>query len=53
MPKKKIRKPAAAGMKPVPKPKGFDPASLRQTKTASGFRLVPKRGLIPGKSGQR
>lgn len=53
MPNKKIRKPAAAGLKPVPRPKGFNPASLKQAKAPSGFKLVPKRGLIPGKSGQR
>jgi hypothetical protein len=43
-----------AGLKPLPKPGGaaFDPASLRGPK-AAGTKLVPKRGLVPGKGGHR
>ena len=53
MPTKKTGKPALAGLKPLPKGKRFDPATLRGTKGAGGLKLVPKRGMIPGKSGQR
>lgn len=53
MPTKKTGKPAMAGLKPLPKGRGFDPASLKGTKGPAGPKLVPKRGMIPGKSGQR
>ncbi|MGL4239422.1 hypothetical protein [Tabrizicola sp.] len=53
MPNTKTEKPAVAGLKPLPKPKGFDAASLKGAKGPSGLKLVPKRGMIPGKSGQR
>jgi hypothetical protein len=52
MPKTKTGKPALAGLKPLPKARGFDPALLRAPK-GPAFKLVPKRGMIPGKSGQR
>lgn len=45
-----------AGLKPLPKAAkgpGFDPASLRSSKGPQGLKLVLKRGMIPGKSGQR
>lgn len=45
-----------AGLKPltkVAKGPGFDPASLKAAKGPQGLKLVPKRGMIPGKSGQR
>lgn len=54
MPNTKTKKPAMAGLKSMPqirKP-GFDPASLK-SKGHAGPKLVLKRGLIPGKSGQR
>jgi hypothetical protein len=43
-----------AGLKPLPKSRGpgFDPAQLKGSKTQAP-KLVPKRGMIPGKSGQR
>jgi hypothetical protein len=55
MPNTKTGKPAMAGLKPLPKAKrvGFDPASLKAAKAGHGPKLVPKRGMIPGKSGQR
>lgn len=53
MPTKKTGKPALAGLKPLPKGKGFDPAALRGAKGPLGPKLVLKRGMIPGKSGQR
>jgi hypothetical protein len=53
MPHTKTGKPALAGLKPLPKAKGFDPAVLKATKGPQGLKLVPKRGMIPGKSGQR
>ena len=53
MPTKKSGKPAMAGLKPLPKAKGFDPASLKGATGQKGPKLVPKRGMIPGKSGQR
>lgn len=55
MPNTKTGKPALAGLKPLAKAKGpgFDPASLRASKGPQGPKLVPKRGMIPGKSGQR
>jgi hypothetical protein len=56
MPNTKTGKPAMAGLKPLPKlvkGPGFDPASLRAAKGLQGLKLVPKRGMIPGKSGQR
>jgi hypothetical protein len=54
MPKVKSGKPAMAGLKPLPKVRGpgFDAASLKGAKHES-LKLVPKRGMIPGKSGQR
>jgi hypothetical protein len=42
-----------AGLKPLPKARGFDPAVLKATKGPQSLRLVQKRGMIPGKSGQR
>lgn len=45
-----------AGLKPLNKSTkgpGFNPASLRSPKGLQGLKLVPKRGMIPGKSGQR
>lgn len=57
MPKQKTGKPAAAGPKPMPpalpQRSGFDPSSLKARQGPYGTRLVAKRGLIPGKSGQR
>lgn len=53
MPQKKTGKPAMAGLKPLPKARGFDPAALKAPKGPQGPKLVPKRGMIPGKSGQR
>lgn len=56
MPNTKTGKPALAGLKSlqkVTKGPGFDPASLRASKGPQGLKLVPKRGMIPGKSGQR
>lgn len=53
MPTRKTGKPALAGLKPLPKGRGFDPASLKGMKGLAGPKLVPKRGMIPGKSGQR
>jgi hypothetical protein len=55
MPHTKTGKPAMAGLKPLPKAKGpgFDPTSLRGGKGPQGPKLIPKRGMIPGKSGQR
>jgi hypothetical protein len=53
MPKTKTGIPAMAGLKPLPKGKGFDPASLKGPKGPALAKLVPKRGMIPGKSGQR
>jgi hypothetical protein len=53
MPTKKTGKPAMAGLKPLPKAKGFDPASLKGAKGPAGTKLVPKRGLVPGKGGHR
>lgn len=53
MPKSKTDKPALAGLKPIPTARGFDPASLKGAKGPKGQKLVPKRGMIPGKSGQR
>ena len=55
MPHTKTEKPAMAGLKPLPKAKGpgFDPARLRGGKGPQGPKLVLKRGMIPGKSGQR
>lgn len=56
MPNTKTGKPALAGLKPLQKAAkgpGFDPASLRASKGPQGLKLVPKRGMIPGKSGQR
>jgi hypothetical protein len=42
-----------AGLKPLPKAKGLDPAMLKATKGSKGPKLVPKRRMIPGKAGQR
>lgn len=55
MPKHKTGTPALTGLKPLPKAQatGFDLASLKGSKGLKGPKLVPKRGLIPGKSGQR
>ncbi len=53
MPNTKTEKPALAGPKPLPKARGFDPASLKPAKGPKGPRLVPKRGMIPGRFGQR
>jgi hypothetical protein len=53
MPKTKTGKPALAGLKPLPKARGFDPGQLKTTKGPQVLKLVPKRGMIPGKSGQR
>jgi hypothetical protein len=55
MPNTKTGKPAMAGLKPLPKARGagFDPSILKGGKGLQGPRLVPKRGMIPGKSGQR
>lgn len=52
MPKTRTGKPALAGLKPLLKARGFDPAVLK-AKGPKGPKLVPKRGMIPGKSGQR
>ena len=53
MPNKKIEKPALAGLKPLPKVRGFDPAALRGAKGPQGSKLVLKRGMVPGKGGHR
>jgi hypothetical protein len=53
MPKTKTGKPAMAGLKPLPKVRRFDPASLKATRAAQAPKLIAKRGMIPGKSGQR
>lgn len=56
MPNTKTGKPAMAGLKPLPKAvkgPGFDPAVLKGPKGPQGPKLVPKRGMIPGKAGQR
>ena len=55
MPNTKTGKPARAGLKPLAKAKatGFNPTLLKAPKGPQGLKLVPKRGLIPGKSGQR
>jgi hypothetical protein len=53
MPTKKTGKPAMAGLKPLPQARGFDPAVLRGGKGPAGPKLVPKRGLVPGKGGHR
>lgn len=56
MPNTKTGKPAMAGLKPLQKAaKGpeFDPAVLKAPKGPRGPKLVPKRGMIPGRSGQR
>jgi hypothetical protein len=53
MPKTKTGKPAMAGLKPLPKARGFDPANLKVSRGPQGPKLIPKRGMIPGKSGQR
>jgi hypothetical protein len=53
MPKSKTGKPALAGMKPLPKAKGFDPAAVKAAKSSPGHKLVLKRGLVPGKGGHR
>jgi hypothetical protein len=53
MPHTKTGKPAMAGLKPLPKARGFDPAVLKATKGPQGLKVIPKRGMIPGKSGQR
>ena len=53
MPTTKTGKPAPAGSKPLPKARGFDPAQIKAAKGPTGLKLVPKRGMIPGKSGQR
>jgi hypothetical protein len=53
MPHTKTGKPAMAGLKPLQKARGFDPAVLKATKGPLGQKLVPKRGTLPGKSGQR
>jgi hypothetical protein len=53
MPKTKTGKPAMAGLKPLPKGRGFDSSTLKGQGARKGPKLVPKRGMIPGKSGQR
>ncbi len=53
MPKTKTGKPATAGLKLLPKGRGFDPASLKGPTVPKGPKLVPKRGMLPGKFGQR
>lgn len=56
MPHTKTGKPALAGLKPLTKTvkgPGFDPGLLKGLKGPQGLKLVPKRGIIPGKSGQR
>lgn len=53
MPHAKTGRPALAGLKPLQKAKGFDPAALKASKEPQSPKLVPKRGMIPGKSGQR
>jgi hypothetical protein len=56
MPNTKTGKPALAGLKPLPKAAkgpGFDPGLLKGNKGPQGLKLIPKRGMIPGKSGQR
>lgn len=52
MPTRKTGKPALAGLKPLPKAEGFDPSALKGPRAPS-LKLVPKRGMIPGRSGQR
>ena len=42
-----------AGLKPLPKARGFDPANLKVSRGPQGPKLIPKRGMFPGKSGQR
>ncbi|MFN3994764.1 MAG: hypothetical protein ACK4IU_17875 [Tabrizicola flagellatus] len=46
MPNTKTGKPAMAGLKPLPK-------AVKGPKGPQGPKLVPKRGMIPGKAGQR
>lgn len=56
MPKTKTGRPAMAGLKPlqrVAKGLGFDPAVMKGPKGPQQPELVPKRGMIPGKAGQR
>ena len=53
MPNTKTGKPALAGLKPLPKARGFDLALMKANKGPQGPKLIPKRGMIPGKSGQR
>lgn len=56
MPNTKTGKPAMAGLKPLQKTTkgpGFDPGLLKGHKGPQGPKLIPKRGMIPGKSGQR
>lgn len=55
MPNTKTGKPALTGLKPLAKAKGpgFDPGLLKALKGPQALKLVPKRGMIPGKSGQR
>jgi hypothetical protein len=54
---KSPKTPALAGLKPslaVPaKPKGFDPASMKDPKHLTGTKLTMKKNMRPGKSGQR
>lgn len=56
MPNTKTGKPALAGLRPLPKATkgpGFAPGFLKGHKGPQGLKLVLKRGMIPGKSGQR
>ncbi len=56
MPNTKTGRPALAGLKPLTKGAkglGFDPSILKAAKGPQGLKLVPKRGMIPSKSGQR
>ena len=53
MPKQKTGKPAKAGPRPLRKPDALDPASLLRSKGSPAWKLVAKRGMIPGKSGNR
>ncbi|MFM7445308.1 MAG: hypothetical protein ACKO2N_15615 [Tabrizicola sp.] len=56
MPKTKTGRPALAGLKPLPKTAkgpGFDPVLLKGHKGPQGLKPVLKRGMIPGRSGQR
>ena len=56
MPTTKTGKPALAGLKPLPKAmkgSGFRTELIKGGKGPQGPKLVPKRGMIPGKSGQR